>query len=232
MTKNKSYCLINMVKGKLKYWSSTNLSLARRTLIVRQILMPSLWYYIVVRVGSMKLLGIKPLLRKYVWSGSENTARARVSWDDCTMPKKVGGLTIISPEDAMKALMSKWVIQALLLGKSNLQTILRHRIKQLQPPPMFSPHFLTKGGTKVWHHIIQSWKIDDGKNVRMPPPTIPEGILQLNLWWRTKCQGIYFGTIMSKAYTLYKPHERLIRLEGEASFHAQGVAHCKDHPSY
>ena len=104
MAKIKSYCLIHRVKGKLKYWSSTNLSLAGRTLIVRQILMPSLWYCIVVWVGSMKLLGrIKALLHKYLWSGSWNTTRARVSWDDCVMPKKVGGLSIISPEDAMKA---------------------------------------------------------------------------------------------------------------------------------
>ena len=34
-------------------------------------------------------------------------------------------------------------------------------------------------------------------------PTIPEDILQLNLWWRTEYQGLHFGIIMSKAYTLY-----------------------------
>jgi hypothetical protein len=63
-------CLIYMVKGKLKYWISTNLSL-------------------VVWVGSKKVLGrIKALLRNYLWSGTESTTRARVSWDDCTCPRK------------------------------------------------------------------------------------------------------------------------------------------------
>ena len=49
-------------------------------------------------------------------------------WDDCMVLKKVGGLSLISPEGTMKALISKWVIQALLYGKSNLQIILRYRI--------------------------------------------------------------------------------------------------------
>ena len=52
--------------------------------------------------------------------------RARVSWDDCTMLKKVGGLT--SPEDAKRALMSKWIIQALLPDHSDLQVLLRYHI--------------------------------------------------------------------------------------------------------
>jgi hypothetical protein len=70
--------------------------------------MSSLWYFIAVWAGSKKVLGrIKILLRNYFWSGSENTARARVNWDDCTMPKKVGGLSLTLPENAMKALMSK-----------------------------------------------------------------------------------------------------------------------------
>ena len=162
----------------------------------------------------MNALGkIKAFLRNYLWSGSENTTRARVSWDDCTMPKKVGDLSLTSPEHAMKALMSKWVTQALLPEISNLQTVLRHCIKQLQPSThgpwgpstlwLFSPHFSTKGGTKVWHHITQSWK-GMAKMVTHLIPTIPEDTLQLNLWWRTKYQGIHSGILMCKAYTFYK----------------------------
>ena len=50
-------------------------------------------------------------------------ARARVSWDDCTLPKNKCGLSLISTKDVMKTIMSKWIIQALLRGKSNLQNI-------------------------------------------------------------------------------------------------------------
>lgn len=40
--------VINMVKAKLRYWSSTQLSLVGRILIVNQMLISSLWYFIVV----------------------------------------------------------------------------------------------------------------------------------------------------------------------------------------
>jgi hypothetical protein len=49
------------------------------------------------------------------------------------LPKKVGGLSLASVEDAMRALMSKWIIQALLRTQSNLQVLIRYRIMQLQP---------------------------------------------------------------------------------------------------
>ena len=48
------------------------------------------------------------------------------------MPKIVGGFCLTSLEDAMQTLVNKWIIQALLHGQSKLQTLLRHRIKQLQ----------------------------------------------------------------------------------------------------
>ena len=131
---------------------------------------------------SMKVLGkFKALLHNHLWSGSKNIVRDRVSWDDYTKPKKIGclRLNLTSHENAMKALMSKW---AILPGNSNLQTILRHHIKQLQPSThgpwgpstlwLFSPHSSTKGGTKVWHRITQSWK-GMAEMVTYLPPTIP-----------------------------------------------------------
>lgn len=50
---------------------------------------------------------IKALLHNYLWLGSENTTRSRVSWDEYELPKEVGGLNLTSLEDAMKPLMSK-----------------------------------------------------------------------------------------------------------------------------
>ena len=79
------------------------------------------------------------------------------------MPEKIGGLSLISPSDAIKTLMNKLVIQALLPSKSNLQIISRYCITQLQPSPhgpwghfslwLFSPQFSIKGGSKAWHHV-------------------------------------------------------------------------------
>lgn len=41
-------------------------------------------------------------------------------WD----AKDIGGLSLISPDDATKLLTSKWIIQALLPSHANLQILL------------------------------------------------------------------------------------------------------------
>ena len=77
--------------------------------------MSSLWYFNAVWVGSKKVLRkIKALLHDYLWLAFENTAREWVCWDDYVMLKEVGVLSLTSQEDAMRALMSKWTVQALL----------------------------------------------------------------------------------------------------------------------
>ena len=40
---------------------------------------------------------------------------------------------------------------------------------------------------------------------------VAKDILQLNLWWRTNNQGLYFGITMSRALTLYKKGLRYFR---------------------
>lgn len=66
--------------------------------------MSSLWYFIAVWVGSKKVLGkFEALLRNYLWSIYENTIR--VSWDDCTLLKKIGGLDLTSSEEIVRAFM-------------------------------------------------------------------------------------------------------------------------------
>lgn len=100
--------LVDKVKAKLKCWSSTQLSLVGRILNVKHVLMPSLWYFTTVWVGLKRVLvNVKALLRNYLWCGSKNTTHTSRSWGDCMIPKKIGGLSLTSSQDAMKALMSK-----------------------------------------------------------------------------------------------------------------------------
>jgi hypothetical protein len=59
--------------------------------------MSSPWYFIALWVGSKKILWkVKALLWNHLWYGSKNTARAQMSWDDYTLLKKVGGLSLTS----------------------------------------------------------------------------------------------------------------------------------------
>lgn len=119
----------------LELHASMPLLLVGRTLIVNQTLMSSLWCFIAVWIGSKKILSlekIKVLLCNYLWFGSENTAITIVTWDGCTMPKRVGGFHLTPPDDAMRALMSKWITQAISHSQLNMQVLLRYHITQLQ----------------------------------------------------------------------------------------------------
>lgn len=100
-----------------------------------------------------------------------------------------------SQEGAMRALVSKWTIQALLPNQVKFANlVLRYLIKQLQPSQhgswgpsslwLFSPNFSIKGGSKVWRHIAQSWKVMACTMTFLSPSlSCLDDILQLNLLW-------------------------------------------------
>lgn len=152
------------------------------------------------------------------------------------MSKKVEYLSLILPEDVIYAFISKWVIQALFFGNSNLPIILRYRITQLQPSShgpwgpssswLFSPQFSTKGGSKVWHRITQLWKVM-ARTVAYFSLSTPKDFLQINLWWRMEYEGSYFGIIMSKAYTLVLRYFRVIWDLGKYNFLNSGHVKIK-----
>lgn len=60
--------IVVSIKAKLECWSSTHLSFVGITLIVNQVLMLSLWYFIAVWDGANKVLRkIKAMLRDDLW---------------------------------------------------------------------------------------------------------------------------------------------------------------------
>ena len=126
--------LIDKIRKKLSYWTTTKLSLAARRLIVNQVLLSTLWYFIGVWAGSrMVIKKIQALLRNYLWSGQEHRARARVAWDTCTKKQSAGGLSLTDPHDALDCLLGKWVIKACEPGTSNLLSFLRYRLSLFKP---------------------------------------------------------------------------------------------------
>lgn len=128
-TKNVDDFLVEKITKKLKYWSTTRLSLAGRTLIVNQVLLSTLYYFLAVWAGTVRSLRkIKTLLRCYLWAGNIHATRTRVAWSVCCVKKGDGGLGLVEPEDAMDALLIKWVMLAVTSGDSNLQYMLRFRL--------------------------------------------------------------------------------------------------------
>lgn len=100
--------LITKVTRKLRYWSSTHLSLAARAVVVNSVLLSTLWYFLSIWGGSKDILSkIRSKLCNYLWAGTEENSRVRVRWDDYCAPKATGGLGLIDPDDALTTLMSK-----------------------------------------------------------------------------------------------------------------------------
>ena len=93
------------------------------------------------------------------------------------MPKKVREFSLISQEDTMKTLMSKWVIQALLAGKSNLLEVPHHVITTFSPWSMGLPYgcfptMFYKGwipNLAPHHPIVEAM----AKTIAYLSPTIP-----------------------------------------------------------
>ena len=48
--------LVNRIKSKLDYWVTTKLSLAGRAVIIKQVLLSSLWYFLSIWNGSVRAL--------------------------------------------------------------------------------------------------------------------------------------------------------------------------------
>jgi hypothetical protein len=66
-------------------------AISGKVLIINQILMSSLLYFISIWVGLEKVLQkIHVLLRNYLRIRNEHVARSRVKWKDCYVKKKGG----------------------------------------------------------------------------------------------------------------------------------------------
>ena len=122
------------IHAKLHQWSSTKFSLAGRALIVKQVLLSSLWFFFSLWGGTVRTLAkIKALLRNYLWSNTEHSTRTRVNWRDGCVKKKAGGLNLIDPQEGTSSLLCKWAILAYLPGTSNLQGMLRNKLWTSSP---------------------------------------------------------------------------------------------------
>lgn len=103
---NVDWFLVDRLEAKPIFYSSTHLLLIGRTIIANHTLTLSLLIFHCGVVGSKKGSRKIEALCYHLWFGYEDMARAQMSWDICTMPKKVRGLSLISLENDMRALIS------------------------------------------------------------------------------------------------------------------------------
>jgi hypothetical protein len=123
----------------------------------------------------------------------------------------MGASNLIDPEDALQALLAKWIAKALQPGNSNLQQLLRHKLLQIRAhssgqwaPTLLwclTPNFHASNGSKVWNRTIRAWKKLSGKVVGVPPSNYEE-VLLTSPWWSTFYIGQNFGFPAERAAQL------------------------------
>jgi exonuclease III len=212
--------LLQKVQKKLSYWTSSYLSLSGRATILNQVLLATIWYFVAAWGGSSKVYGkITALLRNYLWAGKDSRTRTRVSWQDCCIKRKLGGLSLIDPKEAEVGLLSKWVVHAFLPGDSNLQTILRNKLSMMSPSrvsrwprdPSWSlvTHHTPSPGSRIWNRIQRAWN-RMGKHLREGRPLCEADTAALPLWWNTKFTAGSYDISHVKALELYSKGLRTI----------------------
>jgi hypothetical protein len=113
--------LLEKMQHKLRYWSTTKLSLVGRKVIVNNILLSSLWYFVNVWGGTRKgVQKVNHLLKNYLWFGFAHKCQC--------CEKKERGLSLVDPIEPMEVMLSKWVIHALEsqgtpIYKSSIDTV-------------------------------------------------------------------------------------------------------------
>ena len=122
--------LFQKVRKKLIYWSSKFLSLSARAIIVNMVLLSSLLYFISIWAGSKQVIRrIQADVRNYPWVDSFTSTHARVNWRDCWASKKIGGLGIKDPQNALDVLLANWSVCAFILDNNNLHHLLGFKFR-------------------------------------------------------------------------------------------------------
>lgn len=97
-------------------------------------ILASILFFVIVWTGTTQALKrIRIIVSYFIWAGRETMALAWVAWSTICNKYRDGSLGILDPEQALIALMLKWVIQAFQLGNSNIQLFMRYRLLHAQP---------------------------------------------------------------------------------------------------
>ena len=122
-------------------------------------------------------------------------------------------MNLINPEDAVTALMTKWLIKAMEPGDSNLHLFLHFRLSQYQPYTSgrwsqsldyftLSKH-QRKKGSLVWNQVASAWK-SMLPFVSTRNPANWEELMSCSFWWLPSCPAVEAGFTMKRAASLHK----------------------------
>lgn len=90
--------------------SRHQLSLTGRIIVANHIIQATLWYLLAIWVGDDEdIRQVEQTIKHYIWTQNKST-RHKVNFDTITLPKKEGGLGLISIAHQTKALAAKILV--------------------------------------------------------------------------------------------------------------------------
>ncbi|KAG5590320.1 hypothetical protein H5410_040834 [Solanum commersonii] len=99
---------------RVKCWTSNFVSYRGRLQLIKSVLIEMQTYWAQILLSPKKIITMgTTVCRTFLWTGSNNFSRkALVAWDKISMPKAVGGLSVIGGHLWNKAALSAllWVI--------------------------------------------------------------------------------------------------------------------------
>jgi hypothetical protein len=133
------------------------------------------------------------------------------------MQNKARILNLTSLEDVIRALVSKWIIRAnyfKTIKYASFVEVPRHAIATLLPwlmGPYLSLVVFSQFLNQCWvKFLVKHCSVLEGHGTYNLFPLSVLFIMQLNMWWKIKCHGLYFGITMDRTLTLYKKGLRFL----------------------
>ncbi len=122
--------------------------------------------------------------------------RARVNWSDCCARRRIGRLNLVDPEEALNALLCKWVLMAYELDVTNLKLLLNHHIRKVRPSKhkvwtpdpqwiLIQGHWSSTSLFKVWSCISKAWS----ESLCLNLVVLPKVIAKVRIWWLNLSRG-------------------------------------------
>jgi hypothetical protein len=160
---------------------------------------------------------IKSLMINYLVSVGMQRARAKVGWTQYCQDRANGRINLVNLEDAVVALMSKWIVKALEPGMSNLHIMLRYRLGNYQPYQWAKnlEFFMVIGhqshnGSLGWNMTTSAWKLML-RDLQYVPPNNIDDLSSCSLWYCPEAPLIGPWFSKQRASTLYKEGMRHYR---------------------
>lgn len=171
---------IASIQSVIRTWSTRNLSLRGKVIVIRSLLMSKLQYLIsVLGIPDNSIIHrINRIVYKYLWNGSEKLKRSTVI--NCI---EEGGLNVPDLESIAKSTMIKWVHRFIHAEDSNWKNLVEYTLNQVGGKSFFqcnlekSTCIIDNINSSLWRNITKVWcelNFEKSENVR------PNDVVWLN----------------------------------------------------